>query len=330
MARKNELTFAKIMRWSDERCCTFLEASRWPDGPVCPKCGGTNPWTINRRCKTKNRVRKLYRCRECRRQFSATVGTIFEDSKIPLSKWFAAIYLMCSSKKGISAHQLHRTLDITYKSAWFMCHRIRTAMSERDSSPVAGTVEADETYIGPRRPRGHPEWVRMRKWEEKAGLRSQSSRSPKKHARATVFGLLERDGRARTLHVKDATAMTLQPLIHDNVDRTRTRLMTDRHPAYRALALSARHHTVNHELTYVDGDVHIQGLENYWSLLKRGIVDTFHHVDADYLRQYLNEFEFRFNRRKISDPERFAALMGQTRGRLLWYCRTPQPENPHA
>ena len=120
-----KVSFQTVLRWSDDECRVFLEQKRWPDGPHCPKCGAEEPYTITRKTSTKNAVKSLYKCRACRRQFTATVGTIFEDSKIPLNKWFAAIYLMCSSKKGISAHQLHRSLDITYKSAWFMCHRIR-------------------------------------------------------------------------------------------------------------------------------------------------------------------------------------------------------------
>ncbi len=149
------LTFHEVMRWTDEESRAFLERLRWPDGPQCPKCGAAEPYTVTRRTPSKNAVRSFYKCRSCKRQFTATVGTIFEDSKIPLHKWLAAIYLMCSSKKGMSAHQLHRLLGITYKSAWFMCHRIREA-TKRDSFPqLTGVVEADETYLGARTRRGH-------------------------------------------------------------------------------------------------------------------------------------------------------------------------------
>jgi transposase-like protein len=125
-------TFLNVMKWSDEECRDYLEAQRWPMGAICPKCGSPDPWKITRKSATKNVVRSLYRCRACKVQFTATVGTIFEDSKIPLSKWFAAIYLMCASKKGVSAHQIHRELEVTYKSAWFMCHRIREAMKDKN------------------------------------------------------------------------------------------------------------------------------------------------------------------------------------------------------
>ena len=141
-----------VFQLTPEECREILVQSRWPDGPVCPKCGAPDAYKITRRSRTKNLVSTLFKCRakECRRQFSATVGTIFEDSKIPLNKWFAAIYLMCSSKKGISAHQIHRMLKVSYESAWFMCHRIRKAMEGGSFEKLSGIVEADETYVGPR------------------------------------------------------------------------------------------------------------------------------------------------------------------------------------
>ena len=156
--KPQEITFQQAVRWSDEECRDFLEAMRWPDGPHCPNCGAKGPYRIQRKAKTKNIVKTLYKCRskDCRKQFTATVGTIFEDSHIPLSKWFAAIYLMCASKKGISAHQIHRQLDIAYKSAWFMCHRVRAALQDKSFPLLAGTGEADETYLHPRRRRGGP------------------------------------------------------------------------------------------------------------------------------------------------------------------------------
>lgn len=164
-----KITFLSVLKWTDNECRAFLEAGRWPNGPVCPKCGAENPYRIERRSKTKNAVKSLYRCRDCRKDYTATVGTIFEDSKIPLQKWFAAIYLMASSKKGISAHQIHRQLEITYKSAWFMCHRIREAMKSKDFTPLKGVVEADETYVGGK-PRGH--WQHRRD----AALRTATER----------------------------------------------------------------------------------------------------------------------------------------------------------
>jgi transposase-like protein len=329
-----QLSFQKVVRWSEDECREFLERMRWPDGPCCPKCGAEEPWKITRRTQTKNAVRSLYRCRACKRQFTATVGTIFEDSKIPLSKWFAAIYLMCASKKGISAHQLHRQLDITYKSSWFMCHRIREAMRDKDGSPLKGVIEADETYVGGKTRRGHPIAFHERQAIdlEARGLKPLQYLRGRRHPRmekAVVFGIMERDGRVRTIHVPEATARTLVPLLRKNVDPGAT-VITDAHSAYRLVKRHLAHKVIQHDVAYVDGDVHTQGIENYWSLLKRGVIGVFHHVSVGHLPQYLDEFQYRFNRRKIRDEDRFASLMGQIQGRVLWYCQTPQPENPYA
>jgi transposase-like protein len=325
-----KLTFLAVLQWTDDECRQYLEQQRWPDGPHCPKCGEADPWKITRQSKTKNAVRSLYRCRACKRQYTATVGTIFEDSKIPLPKWFAAIFLMCGSKKGISAHQLHRELDITYKSAWFMCHRIREAMGDKDFAPLDGVIEADETYITRKTKRGHKVWREHVQDEEEMGIRARSNRPYTRRNNPVVFGMLERDGRVRTMHVKNATSAELGPIMVKNIKTVSSRLITDGHPAYRLIRKHLPHEVVDHELEYVRGDVHTQGIENYWSVLKRGLIGVFQHVDERYLGRYLNEFEFRFNRRKVSDAARFALLMRQVRGRVLWYCRTPQPENPYA
>lgn len=321
------ITFHKVLRWTDEECRQFLATKRWPNGAVCPKCGAAEPYTINRKSATKNTVQSLYKCRACRKQFTATVGTIFEDSKIPLNKWFAAIFMMASSKKGISAHWMHRNLDITYKSAWFMCHRIREAMRDKGVlEPLSGTVEADETYVGGKR-RGHWTWHEREQDEIKMGLRKHPAPMADK---AIVFGILERGGKVRTMQVQKVNAETMQRLVEGSIDVKNSRLMTDGHPAYRAIRRLLPHEVINHEAEYVRGDIHTQGIEGYWSILKRGLYGVFHHVDAEYLDRYLDEFEYRFNRRKISDAERFVALFDQVNGRLLWYCRTPQPENPYA
>jgi transposase-like protein len=324
----SELNYQMVLRWTDEECREFLEHQRWPNGPVCPKCGANSPYTLTRKTETKNKLQKLYKCRVCRKQFTATVGTIFEDSKIPLNKWFAAIFLMCASKKGVSAHQLHRMLDVTYKSTWFMAHRIREAMRDKGIlEPFAGTVEADETYIGGKQ-RGH--WtVRERIQDEiKMGLRKKY-RHPRMD-KAVVFGMIERKGKVRTIKVSEVTARTLGPVLRSNLELDKARLITDGNKAYRHIKHHVRHDIIDHEESYVMGDIHIQGIENYWSLLKRGVYGVFHHVSAGYLPQYLDEFQYRFNQRKVSDAERFAALVAQVQGRLPWYCQTPQPENPYA
>ncbi|MBI4337397.1 MAG: IS1595 family transposase [Chloroflexi bacterium] len=326
-----QVSFQEVLRWTDEQCREFLEAMRWPDGPRCPKCGATEPYRMTRKSQTKNTVQKLYKCRACHKQFTATVGTIFEDSHIPLSRWFAAIYLMCASKKGMSAHQLHRELDITYKSAWFMCHRIREAMRDKGELPLlTGTIEADETYIHPRTRRGHKVWHERVQDEIEMGLRPAPDKKAPYQDNPTVFGILERGGKARTVKVPAATGPVLRPIMGKMIDMKNARLMTDGHPAYRQIKHYLPHEVIDHEVEYVRGDVHIQGIENYWSLLKRGVYGVFHHLSEGYLPSYLNEFEFRFNRRKIQDAERFAALVRQTQGRVLWYCQTAQPENPYA
>lgn len=189
-----EISFLSILQWTEAQCHDYLERMRWPHGPRCPKCGITEPYTVTRKTKTKNHVHSLYACRSCKQQFTATVGTIFEDSKIPLNKWFAAIYLMMSSKKGVSAHQIHRTLSITYKSAWFMCHRIRGAARDKNLGLLSGTVEADETYIGGK-PRGH--WTARERIQDeiKMGLRPKPTHP--RFEKEAVLGMLERDGRVR-------------------------------------------------------------------------------------------------------------------------------------
>lgn len=323
----DKLAFQQVIRWSDNQCREYLESKRWPTGAHCPKCNTNSPYMLQRKTETKNKVQKLYKCRKCGKQFTATIGTIFEDSHIPLNKWFAAIFLMCASKKGISAHQLHRTLDITYKSAWFMAHRIREAMRDKGVlMPFSGTVEADETYVGGKQ-RGH--WVlRERIHDEiKMGLRSKP-----KHPRmekAIVFGMLERKGKIRTMAIPDATAKTMGGILKDNLDLPKARLITDGSQAFRQIKHHIRHDIIDHEDTYASGDIHTQGIENYWSLLKRGLYGIFHHVNRKYLPQYLSEFQYRYNQRGITDGERFAFLMAQVQGRLDWYCQKPQTENPY-
>ena len=209
-----KLTFLEIMRWNDDECRAFLEQMRWPNGPRCPKCGVAKPYTITRKTRTKNAVRSLYKCRGCKKQFTATVGTIFEDSKIPLHKWFAAIFLMCASKKGISAHQIHRQLDIAYKSAWFMCHRVREAMRDKgDSVPLSGTVEADETYMGRRTRRTHRVHRERIQDEIDMGLRPKPRCKGPFEGKTIVFGMLERGGEVRTIVVPETTSAVLRSVM---------------------------------------------------------------------------------------------------------------------
>jgi transposase-like protein len=325
----DKLTFQQVLRWTDNQCREYLESKRWPTGAHCPKCNTNSPYILQRKTETKNKVQRLYKCRACGKQFTATIGTIFEDSHIPLNKWFAAIFLMCASKKGISAHQLHRTLDITYKSAWFMAHRIREAMRDKGVlMPLSGTVEADETYIGGK-PRGHPIWKERIQDEIQMGLRPRPGHP--RMEKAVVFGILERNGKARTITVPEVNRKTMMPILKNNLDLDRTRLITDGNKAYKRIQFHVnKHDVIDHEKTYVSGDIHIQGIENYWSLLKRGLYGIFHHVNRKYLPQYLDEFQYRYNHRDVTDAERFAALFAQVQGRLDWYCQKPQSESHYA
>lgn len=332
MGKQHPISFLKVLNWTEQECRNYLAEHRWPSGPVCPKCGAGDAYTFTRNAASKNAIRTLYKCRAkaCKKQFTVTVGTIFEDSHIPLNKWFAAIYLMNASKKGISAHQIHRQLDITYSAAWFMCHRVRHAMLDKSPLPLKGIVEADETYIYPKRRRGHPTWHENIKDEQEMGLRPTPKNLGPYAGKPMVFGILERGGSVRTMVASEASAKALQPLIRGFVDVPNTRLITDGNRAYKGIKKEMPHDVINHEETYVVGDVHTQNIDGYWSLLKRGLYGTFHHVDAQYLPNYLNEFEFRFNRRKMDDEPRFAALMGQMQGRVTWFCEKPQQENRYA
>ena len=250
----------------------YLENLRWADGRFCPHCG-----EAERTSKTKAKNRPgLYVCLGCKKQFTVRVGTIFERSHIPLHKWVAGFYLMASSKKGISAHQLHRTLGITYKSAWFMAHRIREAMRDGSPGPLGGDnkiVEADETYVGGK-------------------AKNRKNHVPPKEA---VFALVERDGRVSSHHVANVSAKTLREILVTHADR-KSYLMTDEAGTYITVGREfSGHGTVNHSIEeYVRGGFwHTNTVEGYFSIFKRGITGTYHHVSQDHLKRYLAEFDFK-------------------------------------
>lgn len=290
-----------------------LEAIRWPEGAVCPHCGGVEKiYAI----KGKAARPGLYKCGDCRKQFTVTVGTVFERSKIPLNKWLMAVHLMCSSKKGISSHQLHRLLGVTYKSAWFMTHRIREAMRDDSGSMLGGggpTVEVDETFIG-KKPR------------------AMGKKGRGYHHKEKVFTLVERNGRARSFHVNAVNAKTLRPILKEQVDAD-THIMTDEAGQYcqTSTKLSsefASHNYVSHGIgEYVRGDVHTNTIEGYFSIFKRGMKGVFQHCSKAHLKRYLCEFDFRYNHRSalgISDSERaILALKGIDGKRLLYRDSSP-------
>lgn len=291
-----------------------LEKTRWPHGPVCPHCGVVDKATG---LKGSHHRAGLYQCNACREQFTATVGTVFERSKVPLNKWLLASYLMASSKKGISAHQIGRTLGVTYKTAWFMCHRLREAMAETSPPPMGGegkTVEADETYIGGKEENKHAKKrIRVRGGSQKAA----------------VVTLVERGGAARSFHVADVNAKNLRKALVTCVSR-QSDLMTDKASYYLGVGREfASHKSTDHGRgEYVrDGHIHSNTAENYFSILKRGIIGTFQHVSEAHLQRYLAEFDFRYSNRSglgVDDAMRADRILAAIEGKRLTYRRTGQ------
>jgi transposase-like protein len=294
----------------------YLEGLRWPDGAYCPHCGEAE--RVNRLKGKATAKRRVWKCYGCRKQFTVTVGTIFESSHIPLNKWLAAFYLLCSSKKGMSAHQLHRMLGVTYKTAWFIFHRVREAMKEPAfADRLSGTVEADETYIGGKRRGGRHA---KRAQDREAELRGRPKPTGDKTA---VVTLVERDGRARSFRMANVTADNLKGAIRQNVDRDAA-LMTDGLASYQGLHREFASHDVieHHRGEYVRGDVHTQTVEGYFANLKRGVNGIYHHVSRAHLDRYLAEFDFRYNARHVSDSARTVAALSGAEGKRLKYRET--------
>ncbi|HEY5294514.1 MAG TPA: IS1595 family transposase [Gaiellaceae bacterium] len=291
----------------------YLESIRWPDGPVCPHCGTQD----EKHYRLKHQTRKLWKCRACRKQFTVTVGTIFEGSHIPLNKWLLAFYLLCSSKKGMSAHQLHRMLGITYKSAWFMAHRIRYAMEQPAFSRLlSGTVEADETYIGGKKRR--PNKKQYAPLDPKVpDARRQTGRGG---GNTPVITLVERGGEARSFRIANVTGDTIGGAIRRNVG-TEAHLRTDSFMSYVKVGKEyASHEAVNHDVEYVRGDAHTNTAENFFSILKRGINGIYHHVSEAHPDRYLAEFDFRYNARRMTDAERTRLALSKVGGKRLRYA----------
>lgn len=313
-ATPENLTLDQIMAHfgTDEAAREYLEATRWPNGPVCPHCGNDD-----RACIydiTPNPAKKiragLRECKACGKSFTVTVGTIFADSKIPLRKWLVAWYMLCTSKKGVSALQIQRMLAIgSYRSAWFMMHRIRFALRD----PVfadklgggGGTVEADETYVGGK--------------VKGMGRAYKGNKTP-------VVALVERGGRVRSRSVGKVTGKTLRQVLDTHLDPS-ANLMTDDLPAYRKPGKRfASHETVNHSAgEYVRGNAHTNTVEGYFALFKRGVHGTFHHIGHQYIDQYLAEFDFRYNHRAVTDGERTIVGLKKVEGKRLMLHRPMRP-----
>lgn len=296
-----------------------LEAILWADGPVCPHCGGMDRVYALKGVRSKPSKKHpegverhgLKKCGHCRKQFTVRVGTIFEDSHAPLHKWFQAIHLLCSSKKGISSHQLHRILEVQYNTAWFMSHRLREAMRSGSLAPMggpgsSGIVEADETFIG-----------------TKKGVRKQRAY----HHKNAVLSLVERKGEVRSFHVDNANAANVLPVVRENLAKE-AHLMTDEAGHYRKLGDTDMrgHDFVNHQSgEYVRGDVHSNTVEGYFSIFKRGMKGVYQHCSEKHLHRYLAEFDFRYSNRSalgVEDKERAQKAVAGAKGKRLTYQRT--------
>jgi transposase-like protein len=302
----NLITLAQ--QYSDEdKARELFESWRWLNGkPICPHCKHDEYYTITSRPETKRKVRKgLYYCAACRKPFTATVGTVMEGSHIPISKWMMAFFLICSSKKAISAHQLHRMLGVTYKTAWFMAHRIRFAFGDDLNAPkLSGIVEVDETFVG-----------------GKGDLKTKFSR------KIPVVVLLERGGKAKTRVVSNVSQHNLGKVLAECVDK-KAIVNTDNHDAYKpALKEYKRHDVVNHSAEEYhrrnpDGTTSSTNTaESFFSLLKRGIIGAWHHCSREHLPKYANEFAFRFSTSKMTDGARTAAAIPLIEGKRLMYRR---------
>lgn len=269
---------------TNEQCLEYIEKMRWPDGMVrCPVCGGKDVVKVERKTATKNARKWFYLCQEptCHQQFSPTAGTLFHDSHLPLIKWFQAITLVLNAKKGISAKQLQRDLGVSYKTAWYLYHRIREIMAEGDIPKLGGIVEIDETYVG--------------------GKQKGKGVYYGKKQKQTVMGAVQRGGSLKMQHVQNSQAKTMKPFIEASIDANVERVMTDQHISYPfALGkLVDRHEVVNHIIgEYARGDVYTNSSENVFSLFKRGLIGQYHKVSAKHLQRYLDECAYRFNRRK--------------------------------
>jgi transposase-like protein len=300
-AKEKPTTLIEAVRYfSDIDICTeFVAKLRWPNGPVCPRCGcGDYSYLTTRR---------LWKCKGCKRQYSVKVGTIFEDSPLGLDKWLPAVWLIANSKNGISSHELGRALGITQKSAWFVLHRIRLAMQTGTFQKLDGAVEVDETFIGGKARNMHKD-VRKRKITGTGGK-----------DKTVVVGVKQRGGEARATVVPNRMRPTLEAHVAEHVEPGAA-VYTDALESYSGLSGDFEHATVDHAERYVDGQVHTNGIENFWSLLKRGLHGTYISVEPFHLFRYLDERVFTYNQRGLGDYGRFEAVLGAVTGRRLTYA----------
>ena len=291
---------------SDERAAVeFMEKQRWGDHTACPRCGDLDVYQMKDTKSGERQDNFRWRCHGCKEQFTVRIGTVFEDSRIPMRHWCFAFWRAATSKKGVSALEIHRQTGLSYKSCLFMLHRIRHAMDEKDIEPLSGTVEVDEVFIG-----GKPR-------------RRQRTRQTVKREKTAVVGLLERNGRVRPKVVADVTGATLREVIGQNVDKS-ARIMTDDWSGYRGLTRAGwKHESVVHSsplFEYARGDVTTNRVEGFFGLLKRGINGIYHSVSRKHLHRYLAEFQFRYNHRELTDGQRTRAAIKRAQGKRLTYA----------
>ncbi|MCC6488183.1 MAG: IS1595 family transposase [Candidatus Hydrogenedentes bacterium] len=289
---------------ADERLAVeFMEQQRWGDKPYCPRCGDQDVYQMKDSTTGERQADYRWRCRGCKEQFTARIGTVFEDSRAPLRHWCFVFWRAATSKKGVSALEVHRQTGLSYKTCLFMLHRVRCAMDESDIEPLQGTVEVDEVFIG-----GKPR-------------RKHGTRHTVKKQKATVVGMLERNGRVRPKVVADVSAKTLKVAIAENVD-PKARIMTDDWSGYRNLKNEGwNHESVKHSMfEYVRGDVHTNSIEGFFGMLKRGLNGIYHSISKKHLHRYLSEFQFRHNRSELTDGQRTVAAIKAAQGKRLTYA----------
>lgn len=298
---------------SEDDAIAMLERLRWPNGAACPHCGGAEPYRLTPKATTKTRTQKgLWKCSQCRKKFTVKVGTIFESSHIPVSKWLMALHLISASKKGMSALQFKRMLGLTYRAAWFMAHRLRHAMATEDFR-LSGVVEVDETYIGGRRRLGRYSY------EGKGGRPG-----PKDPIKTPVVALVERKGRAVAFPVERVDGKTLQAEVRKRTIPSLSWMMSDEWQGYMGFRQGfANHEHVNHGIKeFVRGHVHTNTVEGFFAILKRSIKGTFHHVSRQHLHRYCDEVAFRYTNREavgVDDEQRTKNLVAATEGKRLTF-----------
>lgn len=293
---------------NEVKAVEFIERNRWGANPCCVHCGSVKVYQMKDAKTGERNKRFLWRCHDCKQQYTVRVGTVYEDSRLPLRHWCYAFWRAATSKKGVSALEIQRHCQISYKSALFLLHRIRFAMTPdaNNLEKLSGTVECDETYVG-----GKPRY----KGQSKRGR--GTNKTP-------VFAMVERNGCVRTKPVADVTGKTLKDAIRQHVD-AQAKIITDENPAYKGIGINfaGGHESVKHSAKeYVRGDVHTNTIEGFFSILKRGLIGVYHNVSKEHLHRYLGEFEYRYNHRRMNDGERLADVIRQSEGKRLMY-KTP-------